>query len=551
MRRLTASELREAYLSFFESKGHVRLPGSSLIPKGDPTLLLTGAGMVQFKPYFLGRAEPPHPRVTTCQRCVRTADIERVGITARHGTFFEMLGNFSFGDYFKKEAIEWGWEFVTRVLEIDPELLWASIYQDDDEAFAIWRERVGLPAERIVRLGKEDNFWEIGVGPCGPSSEIHIDRGPEYGCGKPTCKPGCDCGRFLEFWNLVFIQFHKDEQGQYHPLKRTGIDTGMGLERMLAILQGVETIFETDEVGKILDGAGAILGRPYGQEETTDRAARIMVDHGRSATFMAMDGIMPGNEGRGYVMRRLIRRASRHAWLAGVRRPFWKALANGVISAMGHAYPELVQRRDLILRVLEVEEHRFLQTLEAGLDVLGDMLETVQRGRKLSGDHAFRLYDTYGFPLELTREIAAEKGVTVDEDGFAAALEAQRERARAARRAYGYLGTGTEELGEALTRLRSEFVGYGQGTATARVEAVLQGSERVSWAEQGTDALVVLDRTPFYPEGGGQVADTGRLAWSGGRASVLDVQRPLAGVIVHRVRIEEGRLQEGDTVEAA
>lgn len=552
MRKLTANELREAYLRFFESKGHVRLPGSSLVPKGDPTLLLTGAGMVQFKPYFLGKAEPPHRRVTTCQRCVRTADIDRVGVTARHATFFEMLGNFSFGDYFKREAIEWAWEFVTRHLEIDPERLWASIYQDDDEAFAIWHEQVGLPADRIVRLGKEDNFWEIGVGPCGPSSEIYIDRGPEYGCGEPTCKPGCDCGRFLEFWNLVFIQFHKDEQGQYHPLKRTGIDTGMGLERMLAISQGVETIFETDEVRRILDQAVGIVGRPYGKDELTDRVIRIMVDHARAATFMAMDGIMPGNEGRGYVMRRLVRRASRHAWLAGVRRPFWKELAGAVIDAMGHAYPELVQRQELILRVLESEEHRFLQTLETGLAVLEQKLRELPGGAVLDGESAFRLYDTYGFPLELTREIAAERGVTVDEAGFAAQLEAQRERARAARRAYGYLGTGSEDaLAETLAGLSSEFVGYGQGKAEAQVVAVFAGSERVSWAEQGQEALVVLDRTPFYPEGGGQVADAGTITWPGGRARVLDVQRPLAGVIVHRVRIEQGRLEEGDRVQAA
>ncbi|HEY8424717.1 MAG TPA: alanine--tRNA ligase [Limnochordales bacterium] len=552
MRRLTANELREAYLSFFESKGHARLPGSSLIPKGDPTLLLTGAGMVQFKPYFLGKAEPPHRRVTTCQRCVRTADIDRVGITARHATFFEMLGNFSFGDYFKREAIAWAWEFVTERLSIDPDRLWVSIYLEDDEAFSIWHEQVGVPAERIVRLGKEDNFWEIGVGPCGPCSEIYLDRGPEFGCGAPSCKPGCDCGRFLEFWNLVFIQFHKDEQGQYHPLKRTGIDTGMGLERMLAILQGVETIFETDEVRRILERAAAIVGRPYGQDERTDRAIRIMVDHARAATFMAMDGIMPGNEGRGYVMRRLVRRASRHAWLAGVRRPFWRELATSVVEAMGEPYPELRQRRELIERVLESEEHRFLQTLESGLAVLEQELRGLERGAVLDGATAFRLYDTYGFPLELTREIAEERGVRVDEAGFAAQLEAQRARARSARRTYGYLGSGDEEsLAEALSGLRSDFVGYDEAVTEARVLAILAGSERVSWVERDQDALVVLDRTPFYPEGGGQVADTGQLRWPGGTARVVDVQRPLADVIVHRVRVEQGRLTEGDRVEAA
>ena len=551
MRRLTANELREAYLSFFEGKGHVRLPGSSLVPKGDPTLLLTGAGMVQFKPYFLGKAEPPHRRVTTCQRCVRTADIDRVGITARHATFFEMLGNFSFGDYFKREAIGWAWEFVTQRLEIDPERLWVSVYVEDDEAFAIWRDEVGVPEGRIVRLGKEDNFWEIGVGPCGPCSEIYIDRGPAYGCGEATCRPGCDCGRFLEFWNLVFIQFHKDEQGQYHPLKRTGIDTGMGLERMLAILQGVETIFETDEVRRILERAAAIVGRPYGRDEATDRAIRIMVDHARAATFMAMDGIMPGNEGRGYVMRRLVRRASRHAWLAGVRRPFWRELASAVVEAMGGAYPELAQRQGLILRVLEAEEHRFLQTLESGLAVLEQELRGLPRGGVLDGAAAFRLYDTYGFPLELTREIAQERGVEVDEAGFAAQLEAQRARARAARRTYGYLGTGQEGLAESLAGLSSDFVGYDTLTVQARVVAIVAGAERVSWMDPDQEALVVLDRTPFYPEGGGQVADTGRLRWPGGEAQVLDVQRPLAGVIVHRVRLERGRLAEGDQVEAA
>ncbi|WP_324717579.1 alanine--tRNA ligase [Carboxydochorda subterranea] len=553
MRSMTARELREAYLGFFEGKGHVRLPGSSLIPKGDPTLLLTGAGMVQFKPYFLGTAEPSYRRVTTCQRCVRTADIDRVGMTARHGTFFEMLGNFSFGDYFKREAIAWAWEFVTGVLEIDPERLWVSIYRDDDEAFDLWHREIGLSPERIVRLGKEDNFWEIGVGPCGPSSEIYIDRGPQYGCGQESCRPGCDCGRFLEFWNLVFIQYHKDEQGQYHPLKRTGIDTGMGLERMLAILQGVETIFETDEVRQILDQAAAIVGRTYGEEAHADRTIRILVDHGRSATFMAMDGIVPGNEGRGYVMRRLIRRASRYAWLMGIHEPLWARLAGAVVEAMGHAYPELAERRELILRVLESEERRFLSTLETGLSVLDQMLASRggQAPGRIGGEEAFRLYDTYGFPLELTEEIAGERGVEVDLEGARALLEAQRERARAARRTYGYLGSGTEALAEALEGLSSEFVGYGQGRAEAVVAAVLVGGERRSLAQAGQEALVVLDRTPFYAEGGGQVADTGSLRWPGGVASVLDVQRPLADAIVHRVRVEEGRLAEGDRVEAS
>ena len=550
MRRLTASELREAYLGFFENRGHKRLPGSSLIPKGDPTLLLTGAGMVQFKPYFLGLAQPPYPRVTTCQRCIRTADIDRVGWTERHGTFFEMLGNFSFGDYFKTEAIQWAWEFVTRELRLDPARLWVTIYTDDDEAFQIWHERVGIPAGRIVRLGKPDNFWEIGVGPCGPCSEIHIDRGPEHGCGRQSCQPGCDCGRFLEFWNLVFIQFHKDDQGRYHPLERKGIDTGMGLERALAILQGVESIFETDEVHRILDRAAAIVGRAYGQDPATDRAIRILVDHGRSGTFMAMDGILPGNEGRGYVMRRLVRRASRFAWLAGVRRPFWVELARAVIDAMAHAYPELREREALIVRVLEAEERRFMQTLDVGLSVLDQVLADVAPGGRLDGATAFRLYDTYGFPLELTREVAAERGVEVDEAAFREAMESQRERARSARREYGYLGSGEEALLEAFRGLTCQFVGYGSGRAESTILALLAGSERVSWAEAGQQALLVLDRTPFYPEGGGQVADEGWIRAAGASARVLDVQRLAADLIVHRVSIEAGRLEEGAAVEA-
>ena len=547
---MTASQLREAYLSFFESKGHQRLPGASLVPKGDPTLLLTGAGMVQFKPYFLGLVEPPYRRVTTCQRCVRTADIDRVGLTARHGTFFEMLGNFSFGDYFKAEAIAWAWEFVTRVLELDPQQLWVSVYEQDEEAYGIWYREVGIPETRIVRLGKEDNFWEIGVGPCGPCSEIYVDRGDRFGCGRSDCRPGCDCGRYMEFWNLVFIQFHKDERGEYHPLARRGIDTGMGLERALSVLQGVGTIFETDEVVRILHRAAELVGRPYGQDERVDRAIRILVDHGRSTAFMAMDGILPGNEGRGYVMRRLIRRASRFAWLAGLREPFWGQLAEAVVAAMGSAYPELVQRQELIRRVLETEERRFLQTLEAGLAVLDQLLASARDSGRVRGEDAFRLYDTYGFPFELTQEILREHGLSVDEEGFRRSMEQQRERARAARRERGYLGGSSELVLESLRGLSSEFVGYQRGEEEASVLALLQGSERVSLAETGQEVGVVLDRTPFYPEGGGQVADVGWLAGDGVRARVLDVQRVSADVVLHRVRVEQGWLQEGQRVQA-
>ena len=547
---MTASELREAFLGFFESKGHKRLPGSSLVPKGDPTLLLTGAGMVQFKPYFLGLAEPPYRRVTTCQRCVRTADIDRVGLTARHGTFFEMLGNFSFGDYFKREAIAWAWEFVTGVLGLPRERLWVSIYQDDDEAFAIWSQQAGVPPERIVRLGKEDNFWEIGVGPCGPCSEIYIDRGEAFGCGREQCRPGCDCGRYMEFWNLVFIQFHKDEQGRYHPLERKGIDTGMGLERALTILQGVPTIFETDEVRRVLDEACAIVGRPYGVDEQVDRAVRILVDHGRSATFMAMDGILPGNEGRGYVMRRLIRRASRFAWLAGVHEPFWGRLARAVIRAMGHAYGELQERQELILRVLEAEERRFLQTLQGGLELLDQLVERARGQGRLAGEDVFRLYDTFGFPVELTREVAREHGLELDEEGFRRSMEAQRAKARASRREYGYLAGAGEALADSLRGLHSEFVGYDRGFEEVTVLALLAGGERVSLAEAGQEVTVVLDRTPFYPEGGGQVADEGWLEGDGVRGRVLDVQRLSAEVIAHRVVVEQGRISEGQRLRA-
>ncbi|HHW13452.1 MAG TPA: alanine--tRNA ligase, partial [Firmicutes bacterium] len=553
----SADELREGFLSFFESKGHKRLPGASLVPKNDPTLLLTGAGMVQFKPYFLGLATPPVTRVTTCQPCLRTPDIERVGKTARHCTFFEMLGNFSFGDYFKAEAIAWAWEFVTQRLGLDPEKLWVSIYLDDDEAARLWQEKAGIPTERIIRLGKEDNFWEIGVGPCGPCSEIYVDRGEKYGCGKPDCGPGCNCDRFMEIWNLVFIQFHKDEAGQYHPLEKKSIDTGMGLERIAVVMQGVENVFETDLLRPVLALMEELSGRRYGVSVEDDVALRVVAEHARGVTFMAKDGILPGNEGRGYVMRRLIRRALRYGRRLGLTGSFLPEIAERVIQLMGKAYPDLVEKRAAILATLRQEEERFQATLEAGMSILAELTSRARADeeRRIAGEEAFRLYDTYGFPLELTREIAAERGFTVDEDGFEAALAAQRERARAARGEGAYLDKALAAYGRLAERLTAEgalpnrFSGYDRTADEGTVVALLQGGEEVSEAGEG-EAEVVLSVTPFYAESGGQVADQGFLTGPAGRFEVTDVRRPREGLIVHRGRLLEGRLRVGETVRA-
>lgn len=554
MKALGADELRNLYLNYFAEKGHQILPSASLVPAQDPTLLLTSAGMVPFKPYFLGLQTPPHPRITTCQRCVRTGDIDNVGRTDRHHTFFEMLGNFSFGDYFKREAIHYAWEFVTQRLEIDPDKLWATIYLDDDESFDIWHREIGLPADRIVRLGREDNFWEIGVGPCGPCSEIHYDRGEEYGCGRPECAPGCDeCERYLEFWNLVFIQFHQDENGNLTPLKAKGVDTGMGLERTAALLQGATSNFEIDLIKPILDRVAQIAGKTYGQDPDVDVSLRVITDHIRAVTFMVLDGIVPGNEGRSYVLRRLLRRSVRHGRLLGIEGYFLSDLALDVVQLMQGAYPELASSKERITRVIAQEEKRFHETLDQGIDMLEKFAAALQRdGKKvLSGTDAFRLYDTYGFPIELTEEILASHGLTLDHEGFEAAMAAQKERARAARGEKGYLGAETEVFQDIEADIdETQFVGYDTLTTQAQVVAITRGGARVEAAQSGDQVDVFLDQTPFYAEGGGQVADTGTLTGTGGRMIVDDVRKVSRGLVVHRGRIESGTLRVGDTVEA-
>jgi alanyl-tRNA synthetase len=546
---MTVDELREAYLAFFEERGHLRLASASLMPHGDPTLLLTAAGMVPFKPYFVGKEVPPKNRITTCQRCLRTPDIEHVGRTDRHGTFFEMLGNFSFGDYFKLEAIGWSWDFVTRVLGMEPALLWVTVYLDDDEAAAIWRDKVGVPADRIVRLGKDDNFWGIGVGPCGPCSEIYVDRGAKHGCGRPECRPGCDCERFMEVWNLVFIQYHQDEQGELHPLAKKGIDTGMGLERTAAMLQGVSSIFDTDLVRPIVDHVAGQAGVRYGESPQADVSLRVICDHMRGVTFMVLDGILPGNDGRGYVLRRLLRRAVRHARLLGIKRDFLCGVVDVVVEQMRVGYPELPHRAAHIKRVVALEEERFHATLDQGMEILERLIEgALGTSKEITGDDAFRLHDTYGFPFELTEEIAADRGVSVDKTGFEAAMERQRERARAARTELGYLG---EEKGiyAGLSLAPTVFVGYDSLTCDTEVVALMASGEQVGRLSGSGAAEVVLAATPFYAESGGQVGDTGVIEAAAGLCTVESTIQVGNGLIVHRGRFS-GDLHLDDAVKA-
>jgi len=512
--------------------------------------------MVPFKPYFLGTAKPDHTRATTCQKCVRTGDIENVGRTTRHATFFEMLGNFSFGDYFKAEAITWGWEFVTRVLGFSPEQLWITIYLDDDEAFEIWNKTVGVPADRIVRKDKKDNFWEIGVGPCGPCSEIHIDRGASVGCGSADCGLDCDCGRFIEIWNLVFIQFHRDEQGNYTPLEHKGIDTGMGLERVAALLQDVPTIFDTDETRIIRDLAAGLASVAYGEGGLPDMAVRVITDHVRASVFMVSDGILPTNEGRGYVLRRLLRRAARYGKLIGIEGVFLPKVAGAVIDVMCSTYPELVDDRERILRMIQLEEERFLVALDQGSAVLESVIARVlsEGGSCVPGPDAFRLYDTFGFPFELTVEIAGERGLTVDQIGFDEAMEAQRERARAARGDNAYLDEKSERYHAAIGEATTEFVGYDRLAEQARVIAVIGADGRAAQAlNQGEQGEIVLDRTPFYAASGGQQADTGIMVKgeAGAVAQVVGASKPLGDAVVHAVRVTRGRLAVGDVVTAS
>ena len=554
------NELREKYLSFFESKGHLRLGSFPLVPKNDNSLLLINSGMAPMKKWFLGQEEPPRHRVTTCQKCIRTPDIERVGITARHGTYFEMLGNFSFQDYFKREATAWAWEFLTKVLEIPADLLYISVYEEDDEAWDIWVNEVGIDPSHMVRFGKEDNFWEHGSGPCGPCSEIYFDRGPEHGCGKPDCKVGCDCDRYMEVWNLVFSQFDSDGKGNYTRLEKPNIDTGMGLERLACVMQGVGNLFEVDTVQAILHHVERISGKTYGQDEKTDISIRVITDHIRSTTFMVSDGILPSNEGRGYVLRRLLRRAARHGRMLGINRPFLTELVDTVIHENKAGYPELEEHADYIKKVISTEEERFYKTIDQGMAILSGLIDSIEKaaleGKKkiLSGLDAFKLNDTFGFPLDLTKEIAAEAGILVDEENFRIEMKKQKEKARKDRLSRDISGWAADIFGE-LDAAPTTFTGYDTLTEEATVLA-LSDEEGLKDAVSTDDGakegiLVVLDHTPFYAEMGGQVADQGTLTSGDTSLKVLDVKKTPKGYFVHTCVLESGMIQVGQTVTAA
>ena len=545
------NELREMFLSFFESKGHLRLPSFSLVPQNDKSILLINAGMTPMKPWFKGEEEPPRRRVCTCQKCIRTGDIENVGKTARHGTYFEMLGNFSFGDYFKHEAIAWSWEFLTEVVGLEPDRLYPSIYLNDDEAFDIWNKEVGIPAERIFRFGKEDNFWEHGSGPCGPCSEIYYDRGPEYGCGKPGCTVGCDCDRYIEIWNNVFSQFDNDGHGNYTELKQKNIDTGMGLERLACVCQNVDSLFDVDTVMNITHKVSELTGAHYGETEKRDVSLRVITDHIRSATFMICDGILPSNEGRGYVLRRLLRRAARHGKLLGVNDPFLYQVVDTVIHENEGQYPDLREKQTYITKVIRTEEENFGRTIDGGMKIFSDLLaEHKQKLEKIfSGADAFRLYDTFGFPIDLTMEMAADEGLSVDENAFQKLMKEQKERAREARKALGDLGWAGVEFGKDVPA--TEFVGYDHNECDAKIVAIVADEELRDEVAAGAEAVVVLDQSPFYAEMGGQVADHGTITADGVVFTVADVQKNKGGKFMHYGRLAQGVLHVGDTVHAA
>ena len=550
MEKLGLNEIRERYLSFFESKGHLRLPSFSLVPQNDPSLLLINAGMAPLKPYFTGARIPPRKRVTTCQKCIRTPDIERVGHTARHGTFFEMLGNFSFGDYFKHEATAWAWEFITKDLKMPVDKLWVTIYLDDDEAFDIWTKEVGVDPSHIVRMGKEDNFWEHGTGPCGPCSEIYFDRGVEKACS-PDCKLGCDCDRYVEFWNLVFTQFDKDEEGNYNRLPNPNIDTGMGLERLAALMQGVDNLFEVDTVRNIMLHISKIAGVSYKENEKTDISLRVVTDHIRSTTMMISDGVLPSNEGRGYVLRRLLRRAARHGRLLGIKGAFLSEVAKTVIQESGSAYPELVEKADYIQKVISVEESRFNETIDNGLAILEEYIaQTKAEGKTvMDGDKAFKLNDTYGFPIDLTVEILQEQGLGVDKEEFDKLMQNQKETARNSRKdGSSWDAADTEDMG--VTKA-TEFVGYNENTCRGKVLCMLLGGKKVQTLGEGDEGIIVTDKTVFYGEGGGQVGDTGVICGTAGKAQVTDTKKNHDGVYMHIVKVTEGEITADETVSLA
>ncbi|RHR05651.1 alanine--tRNA ligase [Pseudoflavonifractor sp. AF19-9AC] len=555
------NELREMFLAFFETKGHLRLPSFSLIPQNDPSLLLINSGMAPMKPWFTGEQEPPRHRVCTCQKCIRTGDIENIGKTARHGTYFEMLGNFSFGDYFKKDAIHWAWEFLTSPewVGLDPNRLYPSVFEGnettpaDDEAFRIWNEEIGIPADHIFKFGKADNFWEHGSGPCGPCSEIYYDRGEQWGCGKPGCTVGCDCDRYIEVWNVVFSQFDNDGEGHYTELKQKNIDTGMGLERLACVCQGVPSLFDVDTVMNITHKVSEITGAHYGETAAKDVSLRVITDHIRSATFMICDGVLPSNEGRGYVLRRLLRRAARHGKLLGVNKPFLYEVCDTVIHENEGHYPELRERQDYITKVIRVEEENFAKTIDGGLRIFNEMLEghKAKGEQTFSGADAFKLYDTYGFPIDLTLEMVEEQGMKLDEDEFHKQMEEQRQRARKAREALGDLGWSGVEFGKDVPE--TQFVGY-ENTAIedAKVVALVVENEQAEEVMPGVEAILVLDKTPFYAEMGGQVADHGTITTqSGAQFLVNDVQKNKGGKYMHYGKLSSGVLKLGDTVTAA
>ena len=544
------NELRKMFLDFFKSKDHLVMNSFSLVPHNDNSLLLINAGMAPLKPYFTGAEIPPKRRVATCQKCIRTGDIENVGKTARHGTFFEMLGNFSFGDYFKREAIHWSWEFLTEVVGLDPERLYPSVYLEDDEAFDIWNKEVGVAKDRIFRFGKEDNFWEHGAGPCGPCSEIYYDRGEKYGCGKPGCTVGCDCDRYMEVWNNVFTQFENDGEGHYELLKQKNIDTGMGLERLAVVVQEVDSIFDVDTMQALRDKVCEFAHTTYKEDETKDISIRLIVDHIRSATFMISDGIMPTNEGRGYVLRRLIRRAARHGRMLGIEGTFLSKLSRTVIEGSKDGYPELEEKKDFIFKVLAQEEEKFSKTIDQGLSILSGLeTEMAAAGEKiLSGTNAFMLYDTYGFPLDLTKEILEEKGYEIDEDGFKACMEEQRVKARNARAVTNYMGADATVYDQIPAAITSEFVGYDTLTCESKITVLTTETELTEALTEGVHGTVIVDKTPFYATMGGQNGDKGEITCAGGRFVVEDTIHLLGGKIGHVGYMAEGMIKNGDTV---
>lgn len=546
MKWMGVNELRESYLSFFESKGHLRHKSYPLVPINDKSLLLINAGMAPLKKYFTGESEPPRHRMTTCQKCIRTPDIDRVGLTARHGTFFEMLGNFSFGDYFKEEALPWAWEYITEVLEMPKDRLWATIYKDDEEAYDIWTKKIGLPAERVVRLGKEDNFWEHGSGPCGPCSEIYFDRGPEFGCGSPDCKPGCDCDRYMEFWNNVFTQFDNDGNGNYTRLAKPNIDTGMGLERLACIMQGVNNLFEVDTVRNIMLAICEKAGVRYGADEKSDISLRVITDHIRSTTFLICDGVVPSNEGRGYVLRRLMRRAARHGRMLGIQGTFLADIVDVVAKENYSEYPELTEKADYIKKIVKIEEERFAATIDSGLSILSGITEKAKKEGQsvLSGDEVFKLYDTFGFPVDLTREIAAEAGLSIDEEAFVRLMEQQKQRAREARANISGWSEASKTLLSGFPKTR--FTGYTEDESEATVLGIVEDDLSVEAITEG-DFTLITDCTPFYGEGGGQVGDTGVISTEACTVTVTDTKKA-DGVYFHLCHMENGELSVGDKV---